>query len=60
MINKIMKNNGIKAYQEDLKKLDLSKIDKTIQRSKENYERVKNELIEAFETILPEKSSFEK
>ena len=28
--------------------------------SKENYERVKNELIEAFETILPEKSSFEK
>ena len=28
--------------------------------SKENYDRVKNELIEAFETILPEKSSFEK
>lgn len=38
MINKIMKNNGIKAYQEDLKRIDLSKIDKTIQEEKNiNY-----------------------
>ena len=28
--------------------------------SNKNYERIKQELIEAFETILPEKSSFEK
>ena len=53
-------NEYNKMVYEKIKKQKMKMICVNDMVSNKNYERIKQELIEAFETILPEKSSFEK